>query len=92
MAVIVIWDLLKSIYSWLSETFRKPKLRVRAVDLKNGKFVYGTVQKTTIKHRPGAPEPWTYWTVVWDDTPGVWKTVLSANFIWYDGHHTLLER
>jgi hypothetical protein len=92
MLVITIWNFLKSIYSWFNDTFRKPKLRVRAVDLKNGKFVYGTVEKTMLTQRPHAPEPWTYWTIVWDDTPGVWKTIPTANFIWYDGYHTLIER
>lgn len=88
MILLTIWNFLKSI----ADIFRTPKLRVRRVDLRNGKYQYGTVEQTTVTQRPYAPEPWTYWTIVWDDTPGVWKTVLSANFIWYDGYHTLMER
>lgn len=69
-----------------------PKIRVRKIDMETGYYVWGTVEKEEHHWLPLANQPRTYWTVVWDDAPGVWLTVSSYSFLWHDGTWTLIQR
>jgi len=92
MILFSVWKIIGTVFARFIEFLAKPKLRVRTIDMRNGKYVFGTVEKTVQVPRPYAHDPITYWTVVWDDTPGVWNTIPSMNFVWYDNFWTLVER
>lgn len=83
-------NFLKRFRNLLTTVFTKPKLRVRKIDLDTNLEVWGTVEKTTHGYYYGMSR--TYWSIVWDDAPGVWVTVPTSSFIWYKGHHTKIER